>query len=67
MQSVYKSNCSLDVPTDNPACLRNNEAFTFEGGNGPTTGNCVEVADGSGQCEIQAWCQVEDEDDEIRY
>jgi len=39
----------------------------FEAGNGPTTGRCRfnEYGDGRGQCEIKAWCPVEEEDDNI--
>ena len=64
-QSVHNSSCNLTIPTNNPHCLRDNKGFTFEGGNGPTTGNCVPVADGTGQCEVYAWCDIEQEDEEI--
>lgn len=70
--SVFKSNCSVDIPTNNPACLDgNNMSLTLEGGNGPTTGNCIPVEDddrgGGGRCEIYAWCDTEVENDTIRY
>lgn len=65
-QSVVDSKCNLTYPTDNTDCLdANHQSFTFEGGNGPTTGNCVPVADGTGQCEIRAWCDVENENENI--
>lgn len=66
-QSVFDSDCNLTFPTNNTDCLdADHQSFTFEGGNGPTTGNCVPVADGTGQCEIRAWCDVENENDNIR-
>lgn len=64
--SVYNSTCDLNITTDNPACLDEfNETKTFEGGNGPTTGNCILGADGKGRCEILGWCEAEYEDDDI--
>lgn len=66
--SVFGSNCNLSVPENNPACLdpdTNETGYVFEAGNGPTTGRCVEDRYGNGQCEIQAWCEVEEENDTI--
>ena len=66
---MFKSNCSIDIPTNNPACLdENNQTYTLEGGNGPTTGNCVAVegAIGGGRCEIFGWCEAEEENETIR-
>ena len=68
--SVYNSGCNLSLGEENnPHCLDDNgQSFTFEGGNGPTTGVCVPVGDGSGgvgQCQIRAWCDVEDENDNV--
>ena len=39
----------------------------FEAGNGPTTGRCVPDKNGNGQCEVKAWCPIEEEDDDITY
>ncbi len=58
---VYNSGCSTDAD-----CTRGK---VFEAGNGPATGRCVanprDPSGGSKQCEIQAWCPVELEDDDV--
>ena len=67
---VFGSNCTLnetDPDEMNVACLdpvTNMSGRVFEAGNGPTTGRCVNTSTG-GQCEILAWCEVENEDDDI--
>ena len=64
--SVFNSTCNLTIPNDNPACLNEDlETYTLEGGNGPTTGNCIPDDDGNGRCEIYGWCETEIEDDDI--
>ena len=64
--SVFGSNCTVNP--DNPDELNNSACLdshgrpkVFEAGNGPTTGRCLE----SGQCEIRAWCDVEEENEAI--
>lgn len=66
-KSVYKSSCN---PEDEVhfECLNprdNSTGYVLEGGNGPTTGGCINMSDGTGQCEIRGWCEVENENDTI--
>lgn len=66
--SVFGSNCTVDPDdinaTNNSACLDDGRPKVFEAGNGPTTGLCLNTTEG-GRCQIRAWCDVEEEDDEI--
>lgn len=67
---MYNSDCNLTIPEDNPRCLDpvdGTPGYVFEAGNGPTTGRCVRDKNGEGRCEIMAWCDVEDEIDNITY
>lgn len=56
-----------DENATNSACVdaSGNPGIVFEAGNGPTTGRCVNSSSGTGQCEIRAWCEVEEENDTI--